>query len=47
MSSYVEPEGLYPNYRQEITKKISQLCKTGESFKVPAESGMGKSKYFR
>jgi len=46
-NGYVEPEGLYPTYRQELTKKISHLCKTGEGFRVPAESGMGKSKYFR
>ena len=44
---YVEPEGLYPNYRQEITKKISTLVHTGESFKLVAKSGSGKSKYLR
>lgn len=46
-ATYVEPEGLYPTYRLDTTKRISQVCKTGESFRVPAFSGTGKSKYFR
>ncbi len=44
---YVEPEGLYPTYRLETTKKLSAIAQTGESFKLVAKSGTGKSKYLR
>lgn len=44
---YIEPEGLYPTYRLPTTQKIAALVQTGESFKIVAKSGTGKSKYLR
>lgn len=42
-----EPEGLYPEYKSDITDALARIMRSGESFRFSAESGMGKSKYLR
>ncbi|HAZ29275.1 TPA: hypothetical protein DCY43_00775 [candidate division WWE3 bacterium] len=43
----LEPEGLYPQYRQETTKQLASLMKNGQVFRLTAVSGAGESKYLR
>ncbi len=42
-----EPEGMYPEYKSDITEAFVRIMKSGESFRFTSESGMGKSKYLR